>query len=67
VYAALGLEWNPSTAASVADELPGVTLDDVETALVEGLRDVYDIDEAPLDPATLEIARRLAPEHRSPS
>jgi lipoate-protein ligase A len=66
VYAALGLEWNPSTAGAVSDEAVGVTLEDAEAALVEGLRGAYDIDEAPLDPETLEIARRLAPEHRSP-
>jgi lipoate-protein ligase A len=66
VYSALGLEWNPSTAGAVSDEAPGVTLDDVEAALVEGLRDGYDIDDAPLDPETLAMAQRLAPEHRSP-
>jgi lipoate-protein ligase A len=66
VYLGLGLEWNPSTAGSVADELPGITLDDAEQALIEGLSANYEIEDAPLDPETLEIARTLAPEHRSP-
>jgi octanoyl-[GcvH]:protein N-octanoyltransferase len=66
VYQALGLEWNPSTASSVADEAAGVTLDDAEAVLIEELGRTYDVEEAPLDPTTVEIARRLAPEHRSP-
>jgi octanoyl-[GcvH]:protein N-octanoyltransferase len=66
VYQALRLEWNPSTASSVADEAAGVTLDDAEAVLIEELGRTYDVEEAPLDPKTVEIARRLAPEHRSP-
>jgi octanoyl-[GcvH]:protein N-octanoyltransferase len=66
VYQALGLEWNPSTASSVADEAAGITLDDAEAVLIEELGQTYDVEEAPLDPKTVEIARRLAPEHRSP-
>ena len=66
VYQALGLEWNPSTAGSVSDELPNVTLDDAEEALVEGLRESYEVEDAELDQQTLEMARRLAPDHRSP-
>jgi lipoate-protein ligase A len=66
VYQALGLEWNPSTAGSVADELPDITLDDAEGTLVEGLGELYEIEEAPLDQETLAMAQRLAPEHRSP-
>jgi hypothetical protein len=50
----------------VADELPGITLDDAEQALIEGLSANYEIEDAPLDPETLEMARTLAPEHRSP-
>jgi octanoyl-[GcvH]:protein N-octanoyltransferase len=66
VYQALGLDWNPSTAGSVADEVPGVSMDDAEDALIAELEELYDVDEAPLDRDTLAIARRLAPEHRSP-
>jgi octanoyl-[GcvH]:protein N-octanoyltransferase len=34
VYAALGLTWEPATAGSAADLVPGVTVDDVEHALL---------------------------------
>ena len=66
VYQALGLDWNPSTAGSVTDEVPGVSMDDTERALIAELEVLYDLHEAPLDRDTLAIARRLAPEHRSP-
>jgi octanoyl-[GcvH]:protein N-octanoyltransferase len=66
VYEALGLEWDPVTAGAVADELPAVSLDDVEEALMDELRGRYDVEEAELDAVTLEMARRLAPEHKSP-
>jgi octanoyl-[GcvH]:protein N-octanoyltransferase len=66
VYQALGLDWNPSTAGAVADEVEGITLDDAERALIEQLDALYELEEAPLDRDTLAIARRLAPEHRSP-
>jgi octanoyl-[GcvH]:protein N-octanoyltransferase len=66
VYQALGLEWKPSTAGSVAEEAPDVTLDDAERALREELDELYEVEEAPLDSETLAMAQRLAPEHRSP-
>lgn len=66
VYDALGLEFDPSTVGSVADELPELTLLEVENALLDELGELYEIEEAPLEPATLELAERLAPEHRSP-
>jgi octanoyl-[GcvH]:protein N-octanoyltransferase len=66
VYQALGLEWNPNTAGAVADEAPGVGLDDAEEALIEELGELYDVQDAPLDPETVAMARRLAPDHRAP-
>ncbi len=66
VYEALGLEFDPGTAGSVADELPSVTMLEVEQALIEELCELYDVEEAPLEPDTLALAERLAPEHRSP-
>jgi lipoate-protein ligase A len=66
VYQALGLHWNPSTAGSVEGEVPGVTLDHAEEALVAELQELYEVLETPLDRRTLDIARRLAPEHLSP-
>jgi octanoyl-[GcvH]:protein N-octanoyltransferase len=59
VYAALGLEWEPAAAGAVADEAPGVTLDDV----VDALRSEYTAVETDLDEETLSRARGLAPQH----
>lgn len=36
VYAALGLEWRPATAGAVEDLVPGITVDDVQDALLAG-------------------------------
>jgi octanoyl-[GcvH]:protein N-octanoyltransferase len=60
VYAALGLDWDPATAGAVADEVPGVSWDDVADALRAELPA-----HAPgeLDAATLALAERLEPEH----
>ena len=61
VYEALELSWDPRTAGGVADEVPGVTVDDVECAVL----DAYGLTAAPgsLDAATLERARALEPRH----
>lgn len=37
-YAALGLEWRPASVGAVSDHVPGVTVADVEAALLPGLR-----------------------------
>jgi lipoate-protein ligase A len=66
VYEALGLSFDPATAGSVGDELPSVGLDEVESALMEELSRGYDVIEGRLDPETLELAQRLAPEHLAP-
>ena len=64
VYDALGLDWDPATAGSVEDEVPGVALEDVTEAVAARYAARYDVEEAGLDEETLELARRLAPEHR---
>jgi octanoyl-[GcvH]:protein N-octanoyltransferase len=67
VYDALDLSWNPDTAGAVEDELDGVgpsAWTAVREALLAEYGQGYDIVEAELDPATIELARRLAPEHR---
>jgi octanoyl-[GcvH]:protein N-octanoyltransferase len=63
VYEALGLDWDPGTAGSLAAEAPGVGWDDAAAAI---LAEYGELEEAELDPETLDLARRLAPEHRSP-
>ena len=64
VYRALELSWDPRTAGAVADEVPGVTVDDVERAVL----DAYGLTVEPraLDTATLERARELEPRHVVP-
>ena len=67
VYEALGLDFDPATAGSVEDELPGITLDSVEAALLAELSERYDIEEADLDERTIELAHELRAEHLSPA
>jgi lipoate-protein ligase A len=59
VYAALALEWDDTTAGAVDEEVPGVTVDAVERAVVAAYGDPR---EAALDPETLALARRLEAE-----
>ncbi len=66
VYAALGLDWRPETTGSVADEVPGITWDAVHDAILAGYGERYSLEPVQLDPATLQLAQRLAPEHLSP-
>jgi lipoate-protein ligase A len=67
VYEALELDFDPATAGSVEDELPGVSLDDVEAVLLEELSQLYEIEEAELDERTIELAHELRAEHESPA
>ena len=41
VYAALELDWNPATAGAVADEAPGVKVEEVRRALLSEYRSRY--------------------------
>jgi octanoyl-[GcvH]:protein N-octanoyltransferase len=66
VYAALGLDWDPATAGSVADEVPGAGLNEVEAAILAEYADRFELEEAELDPDTLALARSLRAEHLSP-
>ncbi|MDQ0734507.1 lipoate--protein ligase family protein [Arthrobacter agilis] len=45
VYAALGLAWRPATAGAARDLEPGVTVDDVEAALLAAYAAVVRLDE----------------------
>jgi octanoyl-[GcvH]:protein N-octanoyltransferase len=66
VYAALGLEWDPEVTGSVAGETGTGDWTTVRDALLDQYTRDYDVVEAELDEDTLELARRLAPEHRTP-
>jgi lipoate-protein ligase A len=61
VYAQLGLEWDDATAGAVDEEVPGVTVDDVERVVLSA----YGNPAAErLDDDTLALAQRLEPERR---
>jgi octanoyl-[GcvH]:protein N-octanoyltransferase len=67
VNAALGLEWAPATAGAAEDEVPGLSVEDVERAVL----DVYAGEFGPfvdgaLDAATVSRARELAERTRLP-
>jgi lipoate-protein ligase A len=61
VYAALELDMDPATVGGVADEVPGVGLDEVERAVVAAYHSSAG---ASLDAATLGLAAELEPQHR---
>ena len=63
VYEALGLEWDPATAGSVEDDLPGIDPEQVAEAIAAELRGRYDVTEGALDPETLALAETLADQH----
>jgi len=64
VYQALGLEWDPATAGSIQDEVPGVAWGQAERAILDHFAASYDLQESSLTPEALELARQLEPRHR---
>jgi octanoyl-[GcvH]:protein N-octanoyltransferase len=65
VYEALGIAWDPETVGSVEDVVEGVGADQVGEAIRAALARRFELVEAEFDPATLELAERLEPRHRS--
>jgi octanoyl-[GcvH]:protein N-octanoyltransferase len=63
VYEALGLDWDPATAGSVEDEVPGVDLERVEQAILAELGTEFALTEAEIDAETLAVAERLEQGH----
>ena len=61
VYEKLELEWDDATAGSVAEEVPGVSVLDVEHAVLAAYPD---LEYGRLDGDTLALARQLVSEHR---
>lgn len=66
VHEALGLEWDPATAGAAEDLRPGVSLDDVEAALLARLAAGSTLAEVELDRATRELAEAGADRYRPP-
>ena len=63
VYAALQLDWDPATAGAVEDDVPGVTLDDVERAVLDAYGRRFELVEASVDAGTLARASAMEPKH----
>ncbi len=61
VYAALELDWDPATAGAIEDDVPGVTLDALEQAILETAP--YALDGGSLDGESLALAVELEPRH----
>ena len=63
VYEALELDWEPATAGSASAELGReLGAEELADALVAELGASYELEEADVDPETMELARRLAAE-----
>jgi lipoate-protein ligase A len=63
VYAALDLDWDPRTAGSVEDEVPGVGVEEAERAILAELGRELELVEATIDSRTLELAARFEQGH----
>ncbi len=63
VYAALGLDWDPTTAGALSDVLPGISLERTAAAVVAELAERWDVVPASIDSATVALAETLAPDH----
>jgi octanoyl-[GcvH]:protein N-octanoyltransferase len=63
VYEALGLDWDPATAGSVEDEVPGVTVGQATEAIVAELAERYELSAGDFDPATIARAGELRDKH----
>jgi octanoyl-[GcvH]:protein N-octanoyltransferase len=63
VYQALGLDWDPGTVGSLADEVPGLGWDEAAGAVEKAFDDRFDLREAGVDDETRSLARDLIPRH----
>ena len=64
VYDALALEWNPDTTGAVADEAPGIGIEDVRRALLGAYETRYRLSLASLTASDLTRAGELLERHR---
>lgn len=63
VYRALGLDWDPRTAGSLADRSPGLTTEVVMESILDQFRRRYPIREGALDSELLTSAESLLDDH----
>jgi octanoyl-[GcvH]:protein N-octanoyltransferase len=63
VYRALELGWDPGTAGSLEDEVPGLLWDQAVEALTAAFVVRHDLVPGEVSPAVLALAEQLAPNH----
>ncbi len=64
VYDALELAWDPATAGALADVAPGISMEDVEEAILA--ERAGELSDGAIDDETLALARALEERHRRP-
>jgi octanoyl-[GcvH]:protein N-octanoyltransferase len=63
VYAALGLDWEPATVGSLEDEVPGLTWESAQGAVVDAFDRRFDLIERDLPGDVLRLAGQLRARH----
>ena len=63
VYRALDLDWDPATVGSLADEVPGLTWERAEEAILARFARDYGLEDGPLSAPVVDLARILEPGH----
>ncbi len=63
VYEALDLEWDPATAGSLEDEVPGISWEDAAEAILRRFADSYELVEGSLRPEIMDRAKHLQAAH----
>ncbi len=63
VNGTLGLAWDPETVGSLEDEVPGITWERAEAAIIEGFAARFGLVETGLAEEIVSVARTLEQEH----
>jgi len=63
VYRALELDWDPATVGSLANEIPGLTWEQAEGAILARFTQAYDLKQDTLTDPVLDLATTLEPHH----
>jgi lipoate-protein ligase A len=66
VYAALGLDWEPGTVGAVETTVPGVTVGDIKSAVLEAYSCLGPVVVGDLTDDVLELSRSRIDRHRLP-
>ena len=66
VYDALGLDWEPSTVGAIETTVPGITVDDIKSAVLEAYAGLGQVIRGDLTNEVLELATIRIGRHRLP-